>query len=208
MKKQTSIVEKQYQGLNMLFKSDKKKEERVTTKKEKTTIISESKLTYGSRYSFSDNKNVKKYSGLSFTTKYDKLLSFYHWLNELKNLIPRKEKTKNKKKNVYINGAIIYNSLLAICFKYYNKTTDERKRRDQTFIQAVLLISVFEQRSSFWIFCFMTNDHKVIVKYKCGSGGDVSSAVGSWHSLGGSSGGKSSEKFWFFYILRAKNSLK
>ena len=74
LKKQTSIVEKQYQGLNMLFKSDKKKEERVTTKKEKTTIISESKLTYGSRYSFSDNKNVKKYSGLSFTTKYDKLL--------------------------------------------------------------------------------------------------------------------------------------
>ena len=78
LKKQTSIVEKEYQGLNMLFKSDKKKEERVTTKKEKTTIISESKLTYGSRYSFSDNKNVKKYSDLSFTTKYDKLLSFYH----------------------------------------------------------------------------------------------------------------------------------
>ena len=51
------------------------------------------------------------------------------------------------------------------------------------------------------MFCFMANDHKVIVKCcRWGSGGEVSSAVGSWRSLGGSSGGKGTEKFWSFYI--------
>ena len=42
---------------------------------------------YDSKYSFND---------YSFTTKYRKLLSFYHRLNEFTNLVPRKEKAKNK----------------------------------------------------------------------------------------------------------------
>ena len=43
---------------------------------------------YDSKYSFND---------YSFTTKYRKLLSFYHQLNEFTNLVPRKEKAKNKR---------------------------------------------------------------------------------------------------------------
>ena len=66
----------------------------------------------------------------------------------------------------------------------------------QTFIQAVLIIYVFEQRSSFRMFCFMTNDDEVIVKCRWGSGKAVSSAVGSWRSIGGSSRGKGPEKLW------------
>ena len=54
---------------------------------------------------------------------------------------------------------------------------------DQAFIQAVLLMSVFEQRLSFLMFYFMTNNHKPIVKCRCRSGAAVSSAVGSWQSL-------------------------
>ena len=71
----------------------------------------------------------------------------------------------------------------------------------QTFIKAVLLMSVFEQRSN--LFCSMTNNYEVIAECRSGSGGAVSSMVGSWQSLGGSSGGKDPEIFWSFYIWRA-----
>ena len=77
MKKQISIAEKHYHGWNKLFKSNEKEEEPVTIKKEK-------------------NKNVRKYSGLSFSTKYHKLLSFYHRSNEFRDLIPQTVKTKIK----------------------------------------------------------------------------------------------------------------
>ena len=80
------------------FKSDKKEEETVTIKKEKKVITSESKQMYGSKYSFSDYRNVAKYYNRSFTTKYVNLLSFYHRLNEFRNLVPRPEKTKVKKR--------------------------------------------------------------------------------------------------------------
>ena len=46
----------------------------------------------------------------------------------------------------------------------------------------------------------MTNDYEVIVECRWGSEGAVSSVVGSWWSLGGSSGGKNPEIFWSFYI--------
>ena len=36
----------------------------------------------------------------------------------------------------------------------------------QCFIQAVLLLSVFERRLSFWISYFMKNDHKIILQWK------------------------------------------
>ena len=48
---------------------------------------------YDSKFSFSDYSNIRKYYDLSFKTKYDKLLSFYHRLNEFRNLVPRTEKT-------------------------------------------------------------------------------------------------------------------
>ena len=51
----------------------------------------------------------------------------------------------------------------------------------------------------------MTNNPEVIVKCRWRSGGPVSSAVGSWQSIGGGSRGKSPEKFWSFYMI---NSLK
>ena len=84
-KKQTSVAEKHYQGLSKLFESDKN-EEPVTIKK-KTAITSESKLMHG-KFSLRDYSNIRNYYNLSFTTKYDKLLSFYHRLNEFRNLVP------------------------------------------------------------------------------------------------------------------------
>ena len=78
---------------------------------------------------------------------------------------------------------------------------------NQVFIQEVLLMAVFEQRLSFQMFYFMTKNPEITLKYSWVSGGAVSSAVGSWRSLGGSSGGKGRDKFWSFYIWRAINSL-
>ena len=91
MKKQTSVAEKQYQGLNNLFKYDEK-EEPVTIQEEKPAITYESKLMYDSNYSFSDFCNIKKYYALSFMWKYNKLLSFYHRLNGFRNIVPQTKK--------------------------------------------------------------------------------------------------------------------
>ena len=60
----------------------------------------------------------------------------------------------------------------------------------QAFIQAVLLMPVFEQRFSF----------SNVVKCRWGSPGDVRSATGLWWSPDGGSAGKTPEKFWSFYI--------
>ena len=69
LKKQTDIIEKQYQGSNKFFMSAKK-EEPVTIKKE-SAITEKSKLMYDIKYSFSDFSNIGKYYVLSFTTKYN-----------------------------------------------------------------------------------------------------------------------------------------
>ena len=55
LKKQTRVAEKQYQGLNKFFKSDKK-EEPVTIKKEEPTMTEKLKLVYDRKNSFSDCK--------------------------------------------------------------------------------------------------------------------------------------------------------
>ena len=73
----------------------------------------------------------------------------------------------------------------------------------QVFIQAILLMFVFEQRLSFQMIYFKTNDHEITVKCKWGSGGALSSTVSLWRSIGVGSGGKGSEKFCSFYIRRA-----
>ena len=87
MKKQTSTAEKQYQGLNNLLKPDEK-EQTVTIKNEKPEITDKSNLIYDNEYCFSEHRNYKKYSGLSFMTKYYKLLSFCHRLNDFRNFAP------------------------------------------------------------------------------------------------------------------------
>ena len=98
LKKQTCITEKQYPGLNTFFECHTK-EEPVTVKTEKLVITDKSKLMYGSKYSFSDFSNINKYYVLSFIAKYDKLVSFYHRLYKVRNLVPetKKQKSKNKK---------------------------------------------------------------------------------------------------------------
>ena len=63
------------------------------------------------------------------------------------------------------------------------------------FIQAALLISVFEQRTSFQMFYFMENNREISVKCRWVSECAVSSAVDSWRSPGWVSGGKASENF-------------
>ena len=52
----------------------------------------------------------------------------------------------------------------------------------QVFIQAVLLMSVFEQRLSFPMVYFMKNNPRIIVKCEWGSRGAVSIAMDSWWS--------------------------
>ena len=47
-------------------------------KKKKPEITDEANLIYDNKSSFIEYRNYKKYNGLSFMTKYDKLFSFYH----------------------------------------------------------------------------------------------------------------------------------
>ena len=51
-------------------------------------MINDTTIAYDNKYSFSDYKNFRKYSCLSLESKYYKLLSFYHRLNEFKGLNP------------------------------------------------------------------------------------------------------------------------
>ena len=97
---------------------------------------------YDSKYSFSDYKNVGKYYNLSFTTKYDTLLSFYNQLKKFRNWVPQKEKTKIKKKSVYKNSAILYNTLLHIYFSDYNNIMDENKKK---LIKNMMLVIYFSK---------------------------------------------------------------
>ena len=74
---------------------------------------------------------------------------------------------------------------------------------NQAFIQAVLFMSVFEQRLSLQMIYFKKNNYEIIVKCRWGSGGALTSTVSPWRSLGGGSRGKGSEKVWSFYNWRA-----
>ena len=60
VKKQTSVAEKQYQGIDKIFNHDEK-EEPVTIKKEELLKMEESSLIYDSKYIFSNYRNVGKY---------------------------------------------------------------------------------------------------------------------------------------------------
>ena len=87
-------------------------------------------------------------------------------------------------------------------------------KRAFTNFQAVLLISVFEQRMSFQMFYFMENNRGIIVwmnNNKCWMGSEsesVSSTAFSWRSASWVSGGKASENFWLFYNWRANEQVK
>ena len=70
--------------------------------------------------------------------------------------------------------------------------------QQQEFIQEVLVMSIFEQRSSFQMFYFMVNTHKITIKYKWGSEGAVSSAVGSGGTLVSVQGVKALKNFGLF----------
>ena len=90
LKAQTNAAERQYQVLNKIFKPDEK-EELETIKKEKPEIIVKWKLIFDSKHSFSENRNVRNFSSISFISKYCKWPWFDYWLNEFKNLISSKE---------------------------------------------------------------------------------------------------------------------
>ena len=124
LKKQTSVNEKQYQSFDKIFNHDEK-EETVTIKKKEPLKTDKSSLVYDSKYSFSEYRDVGKYYNLSFTTKYNSLLPFYHWLNEFRDFIPRIEKTRIQKKIVYNNAEKLYNTLLTIYFNQCNNTADK-----------------------------------------------------------------------------------
>ena len=81
-------------------------------------------------------------------------------------------------------------------------------KRAFTNFQAVLLISVFEQRMSFQMFYFMEDNRGIIVECRWGSESPVSSTAFSWRSPSWVSGGKAFENFWLFYTWRANEQVK
>ena len=60
-------------------------------------------------------------------TQYNRLISFYHRLNEISSLVPQTEKTKIKKELVYKNAINLYNKLLSIYFNEYDSIKNEIK---------------------------------------------------------------------------------
>ena len=81
----------------------------------------------------------------------------------------------------------------------------EGGRGEQGFIQAVLPMSIFEKRLSFRMVYFMKNDHKIILQWKWGSGGNVNVVVGPWWSPSGGSGGKASDLIMSGWYIIANN---
>ena len=82
LKLKASVAEKQYQNFDQVLKPDEieqsiaiKKEQPLTIKNE---ITDKSSLVYDRKYSFAEYRNVGKYYNLSFKTKCDRLLLFYH----------------------------------------------------------------------------------------------------------------------------------
>ena len=61
-------------------------------------MTNKSELKFGSQYSLAGYSNIGIYYALSFTKKFDKLSSFYHRLNEFRNLVLQTEKAKIKKR--------------------------------------------------------------------------------------------------------------
>ena len=58
------------------------------------------------------------------------------------------------------------------------------------------------------MFCFITNDHKTIIKCRWGSGAAIGSAVDSWQNLRGGLRGKDPKNFILFTSRGKANSLK
>ena len=61
-------------------------------------------------------------------TKYDKLFSFYHRLNDFRNFATGTIKTKMKNKIVYKKAANLHNKLLTIYFNDYSYIKNNKKR--------------------------------------------------------------------------------
>ena len=81
------------------------KEEPVKIKKEAPLTTDESSPFCSNKYSFIEVKNVGKYTHDSLLWKYNNdLAPFKQRLEEFRKFIPRKRKTKAKKKIVYNNA--------------------------------------------------------------------------------------------------------
>ena len=109
--------------------------------------------------------------------------------------------------NIYINC----HSVVPLKWKIETLVTVElvkveqwKPKSDQGFIQAVLLMSVFEIRLSFQMLYFVKDDHKTILKWSWGSGVTVSFAAGPWQSSSGESGGRPCP----FYVWKVNKGLK
>ena len=81
----TSVTEKQYQGFNNIFKSDEK-EELVTINKENSELTDKSNLMYDNNIVLV-NAEMTENIVIFFSIKYDRLRSFYHWLNDFRNFL-------------------------------------------------------------------------------------------------------------------------
>ena len=129
LKKQTSVAEKHPQTFDQVFNHDKI-EKPVTLKIEGPLTTGESSLFYNSKYSFTEFQNAGKYMDDSLVSRYNNYLALLKQrLEEFKKFIPRKAKTKAKKKIVYNNAKKLYNTLLSIYYNDYNEITDEEKRK-------------------------------------------------------------------------------
>ena len=78
----------------------------------------------------------------------------------------------------------------------------------QRFIQAILLMPIFERRLSFRIVYFAKNIHKIILKCRWRPGDVVNSADSLWQSLGEDQGVNPQENYGLFTSGGQINSLK
>ena len=68
----------------------------------------------------------KKFDNLSLKSKHSFLNEFFHDLDKLNNLNPKKERTKERKINVYDKTSELYHDFLGIYYHKYYELLDNK----------------------------------------------------------------------------------
>ena len=110
--KKTDIAKKQFRSLVNIHEIDG-----TINKKSAIKSYSISDLIYDSDHSFYKYyHDLKQFDNLSFKSKASFLANIFDDLDKFDNLKPRKEKTKEKKTNMYDSVSELYNDLLGTYF--------------------------------------------------------------------------------------------
>ena len=125
LKSKMDIAKKQYQTLHKMYEIDEAINKKVTLKNYST-----SDLVYEGNYSFYKNyRDTKKLDKLSLKSKHLFLVTFIYDLDKFTKLKTQKERTQNKKINVYNKATELYSDFPSIYFNEYSELSDDKRKK-------------------------------------------------------------------------------